>query len=127
MDDERPEGGTRSDVGDADGVSEGSPGTALTAEQLGRLREVIVAAHPEAVPELIAGSDFEALLASVAGARAAYVRIAEEAARGAVAGVPRGGGTREFDAAAYEGLSPEAKIAAGLGATSRQTADGRRQ
>ena len=94
----------------------GAPG-ALTSEQLGRLRETLIAANPEAVPELIAGADFEALLASVAPARAAYARIREQATQGAGAVVPRGGGTREPDAALYADLSPEAKIAAALNRT----------
>ena len=94
----------------------GAPGT-LTPAQLGRLRETLIAANPEAVPELIAGADFEALLASVAPARAAYARIREQATQGAVAVVPRGGGTREPDAALYADLSPEAKIAAALNRT----------
>ncbi len=97
-------------------VESGAPG-GLTAEQLARLRETLIAANPEAVPELIAGADFEALLASVAPARAAYARIREQAMQGAIAGVPRGGGTREPDAARYADLSPEAKIAAALDRT----------
>lgn len=44
---------------------------ALSGEQLARLRATLVAANPEAVPELIAGADFDALLASVEPARAA--------------------------------------------------------
>ena len=86
----------------------------MSAEQLGRLREVLVAAHPEAVPELIAGATFEELLGSVAGARAAFTRVRDEAARALAAGVPRGGGTREIDPAVFAGLSPEGKIAVGL-------------
>lgn len=101
------------------GAEEGSvpepAGAALTAEQLGRLRETLVAANPEAVPELIAGADFDALLASVAPARAAYARVREVAARAAAGGVPRGGGVREVDTAVFAGLSPEGKIAAALG------------
>ena len=85
--------------------------SALSGEQLARLRATLVAANPEAVPELIAGADFDALLASVEPARAAYARIREEAARQVAAGVPRGGGVREIDPAAYADLSPEAKIA----------------
>ena len=49
----------------------------LTAEQLARLRETLVAANPEAVPELIGGGDFDALLASVGPAREAYRRVRE--------------------------------------------------
>jgi len=86
----------------------------LSTEQLGRLREVLVAAHPDAVPELIAGETFEALLGSVEGARAAFTRVRDETARALTVGVPRGGGTREIDPAVFAGLSPEGKIAVGL-------------
>jgi hypothetical protein len=86
----------------------------MSAAQLGRLREVLVVAHPDAVPELIAGETFEALLDSVEGARAAFTRVRDEAARALAAGVPRGGGTREIDPAVFAGLSPEGKIAVGL-------------
>jgi hypothetical protein len=86
----------------------------MSAAQLERLREVLVAAHPDAVPELIAGATFEALLDSVDGARAAFTRVRDESARVLAAGVPRGGGTREIDPAVFAGLSPEGKIAVGL-------------
>lgn len=88
---------------------------ALSAEQLGRLRAALIAANPEAVPELIAGADFDTLLASVEPARAVYARVRDEAAQRLAAEVPRGGGVREIDPAVYADLSPEAKIAAALG------------
>jgi hypothetical protein len=100
-------------------ASEAPVGGALTAEQLERLRQTLVEANPEAVPELIAGGDFEALLASVGPAREAYRRVRETAARAALGGVPRGGGVREPDPALYADLAPEAKIAAGLERGSR--------
>ncbi len=90
-----------------------APG-APTADQLARLRDVLVAAHPEAVPELIAGADLDTLLASLDPARAAYTRIKQTATQATLAAIPRGGGTRALDPAAYDGLSPEAKIALAL-------------
>lgn len=93
-------------------ASDAEPG--LSAEQLGRLRDVLIASNPEAVPELIAGADFDSLLGSVEGAQAAYARIAERIAGQVAGGVPRGGGTRTLDATVYEGLSGEGKIAAAL-------------
>lgn len=109
-------------------AEESEPGAANTADaveavanagtldevRLARLREVLVAAHPEAVPELIAGADFDSLLGSIEGARAAFARVREETARVAAGIVPRGGGTREVDPAVFAGLSPEGKIAQGL-------------
>ena len=86
----------------------------LSVDQLGRLRTLLVAANPETVPELIAGDDFETLLASVGTARAAYARAKEDAHRDMAAAVPRGGGTRLPDPAAFDWLSPQAKIAAAL-------------
>ena len=111
---------TRQERGGAAPDSPAAPGeeggtaapAALSEEQLARLRAMPVAANPEAVPELIAGADFDALLASVEPARAAYARVREETTRLGAAGVPRGGGVREIDPAAYADLSPEAKIAA---------------
>ena len=90
------------------------PPGAPTADQLARLREVLVAAHPEAVPELIVGADLDALLASIEPARAAYGRVKRAATQAALAAIPRGGGTRALDPATYASLSPEAKIAVGL-------------
>ncbi len=119
---ERDEATTRHGEPGEEAGSEPTPAATggLTAEQLARLRETLVAANPEAVPELIAGDDFEALLASVDPAREAYRRVREQAAREATAGVPRGGGVREPDPALFADLSPEAKIAAGLARSSRQ-------
>lgn len=99
---------------DADRETGAENAAGMSGAQLGRLREVLVAAHPEAVPELIAGGTFEELLDSVEGARAAFTRVRDEAARALTAGVPRGGGTREIDPAVFAGLSPEGKIAVGL-------------
>ena len=39
---------------------------------LERVRELILAAHPDVVPELIAGSTVQALVDSIEGARGAY-------------------------------------------------------
>jgi hypothetical protein len=102
---------------DADAATTAAPAPgAPTADQLARLRDVLVAANPEAVPELIVGGDLDALLASVETARAAYARARESATRAALAAIPRGGGTRALDPAAYAQLSPEAKIAFALSA-----------
>ena len=78
------------------------------------VRELILKAHPDIVPDLLAGDSIEALLASVPAAREAYVRIAatiEERAP-APARIPTGSGRRP--AVDPEGLSPESLIRAGL-------------
>ena len=110
----QPLGEARQPTGESAEEQGAGAGGRLSAEQLGRLREVLVAANPEAVPELIGGETFEALLASVAGARAAFARVREETSRLAASGVPRGGGTREIDPAIFAGLSPHGKIVQGL-------------
>lgn len=92
--------------------AESAPG--LTGEQLARLRETLITAYPDAVPELVAGGDFEALLASVDPAREAYQRVRDAATREALASVPRGGATRSVDTALLASLGPEAKIAAAM-------------
>ena len=52
-----------------------------------RYREALIAANPDAVPELIQGSDTEELDRSVEVARAAFAR-AKEAARAEIASAP---------------------------------------
>ena len=98
-------------------TSDPAPPGDLSPEQLTQLRDTLIAAHPEAVPELIAGDSFAALLASVGPARAAWSRISEAATRGMVAGIPRGGSVRAPDTTRYDSLSPEGKIAVGLAAS----------
>jgi len=88
-------------------TSDPTPPGDLTPEQLAQLRGTLVAAHPGAVPELIAGDSF-------GPARAAYARISAEVARGHTTGIPRGGSVRAPDTTRYDGLSPEGKIAVGL-------------
>lgn len=92
----------------------------LSAEQLGRLRETLVAANPEAVAEMIQGDDFESLLASVDAAKSAFARVRGTVEGEAAGAVPRGGGTRTVDPATYAALSPAAKIAVGIEMASRQ-------
>ena len=79
---------------------------------LGKVRELILAANPDVVPELIQGASFDALLASVEQARAAYVAVAAKV--GAQPVVPGGQPGRQAVDGRIEGLSPGAKIAEGL-------------
>jgi hypothetical protein len=78
------------------------------------LRDLIVRAHPDAVPELIRGTSLAEMLASLPEAQAVHARIL---ARGSItptsAHVPAGSAIRTppIDAAT---LSPLAKIAAGI-------------
>lgn len=46
-------------------------------EELATVRELILRAHPDVVPELISGGSVDELVTSVEAARAAYRRVAE--------------------------------------------------
>jgi len=48
-----------------------------TPEQVAAVRDLVLRAHPEIVPELLRGNSLEELLASVQPATEAYARIAE--------------------------------------------------
>jgi hypothetical protein len=45
---------------------------------LGKVRELVLKAHPDVVPDLVAGSSVDELIASVEPARTAYQRIADQ-------------------------------------------------
>jgi hypothetical protein len=47
------------------------------ATDLAAVRELVLRAHPDVVPELVAGETIAGLIASVEPARAAYARLAE--------------------------------------------------
>lgn len=94
--------------------AEREPRPGLDGAQLTRLRETLLAAYTDTVPDLVAGEDFETILNSVAAAREAYQRVREVVAREALGSVPRGGATSTVDAALLASLGPEAKIAAAM-------------
>jgi len=79
------------------------------ASDLATVRELILRAHPDVVPELIAGESIDALLASVEPAQAAWQRLAE---RIGVPPVPAGGAKPL--AVDPERLSASEKIRRGL-------------
>ena len=64
-------------------------------DELAAVREVVLRAHPDVVPELVSGSTVAEVLASVEPARAAYARIAERLTPAApapsVPAIPAGG------------------------------------
>jgi hypothetical protein len=66
-------------------------------EELGKVRELVLKAHPDVVPDLVRGSSVDELIASVEPARSAYQRIAEQVreARGREGEEPRGRGVEE--------------------------------
>ena len=50
----------------------------VRAAELNTVRELVLKAHPDVVPDLIAGSSVDELVASVEPARTAYQRIADQ-------------------------------------------------
>jgi hypothetical protein len=88
-----------------------SAGGASADEALALAREALIAAHPDAVPELIGGATVADLRGSVAVAKAAFAR-ALETARAALAAerVSPGAAARTLPVNA-EAMSPSAKIA----------------
>ena len=63
-------------------------GTSRAPDDVALVRDFIVATDPALVPELVTGADVAAVLASVAAARAAYQRIAEQVRAGQAAIAP---------------------------------------
>ena len=108
------------DVGETEQGAAGGDATAVE-----RVRDLVLQAHPDVVPDLVRGDSLDALLASVEPARTAYQQIAERV-RGTGDGrsttailtppaVPAGGTRAALDPAS---LSPVTKIARALAARS---------
>jgi len=102
---------------------------ASPAIDLAKVRELVLAAHPDVVAELVGGESFDAILASVEPARSAYQRITERVrqqgqpaaastpstpAPAPPPSVPAGQPGRSGLPSGFEDLSPSAKIAEGL-------------
>lgn len=51
---------------------------AVSAEELGKVRALVLQAHPDVVGDLVKGSSIDELLASVEPARTAYQQVAEK-------------------------------------------------
>jgi hypothetical protein len=93
-----------------------------TGTDLSKVRELVLKAHPDVVPDLIAGGSVDELIASVEPARSAYQRIADQV-RGAQPEVgnrkseeqppvvPAGGASNVIDPGE---LAPTSKIAQAL-------------
>ena len=110
-------GGAMTDAG-------GTEGGAAGDADLGRVRDLVLQAHPDVVPDLVRGASLDELLASVEPARSAYQQIAERVrsnagppnpAPPAPPAVPAGGTRATLDPAT---LSPVTKIARALAARS---------
>jgi hypothetical protein len=57
---------------------EGTTPVAGSGEDLGKVRDLVLKAHPDVVPDLVRGSSVDELIASVEPARTAYRRIADQ-------------------------------------------------
>jgi hypothetical protein len=93
-------------------------GAASAEHEVQQLRELIVRAHPDTVPELLQGGSLSELLACLPTAQAAYARVAQAArpdgaTEGGSVPVAAGAALRSLEPRA-EGLSPLAKIRVGL-------------
>jgi hypothetical protein len=84
-----------------------------TVEATVPLRDLVMKAYPDVVPELLSGETVEEMLASVPGAQEAYGRIVEASKSAHPDPVPAVGGARHFpmDVSA---MSPALKIREGL-------------
>ncbi len=82
------------------------------------LRELIVQAHPDVVPELLQGASLREMLDSLPAARAAWARVAEATASAPPAPVPSGSAIRSREPNPAD-LSPAGKVRAGLAAARR--------
>ncbi|HEY7035089.1 MAG TPA: hypothetical protein VH482_27360 [Thermomicrobiales bacterium] len=90
-----------------------SAGTTVSAEDLAAVRELILRAHPDVVPELVTGSTVAELTASVEAARAAYAGVIDRQPTAVTTPpvVPAGGATIVVDPAT---LPTAEKIRRGL-------------
>jgi hypothetical protein len=86
----------------------------IPAVDLGQVRELIIAAYPDVVPEMIGGDSFDALMTSIEPARDAYQRIASKTARPDAPRVAAQPNQRSTMTADMETLSPLGKISEGL-------------
>src|SRR5688500_19542810 len=87
-----------------------------STEELGKVRELVLKAHPDIVPDLVRGDSVDELIASVEPARSAYQRIAGRVEKSRSREeqppvVPAGGAATVVDPA---NLAPTSKIAQAL-------------
>jgi len=82
------------------------------------LRDLIVRAHPDAIPELIQGASLREMLASLPDAQAAFARVAEAAAAQTKPAVPSGSAIRSREPGPAN-LSPADKIRSAMNSRRR--------
>ena len=84
-------------------------------DDLACVRELILASHPDIVPELVQGSSVADLVASIESAKAAYTRVIESAPKPAAITIPAGGNAPV--AVDIDALPTSEKIRRGLSVT----------
>lgn len=62
-------------------------------DDLTQVRDIILASHPDIVPELVQGDSISALVSSIEPARAAFARVIESVPPPAPITIPAGGNT----------------------------------
>jgi hypothetical protein len=98
---------------------DGPSGEGDSGVDLNQIRDLVLAAHPDVVPEMVRGESFDELMASVEPARGAYQRIVGQMTEKTetqpvapkVASQP---GRRGATIVEIESLSPLGKISEGL-------------
>jgi hypothetical protein len=99
------------------GVEPDEPDPPEAPDELTLARDLVLRAHPETVAELVSGATLAELLASIPAAEAAYARVVaatrKQEDRSPATPVPGGGAVRSVGVN-VDGLSPFAKIRAGL-------------
>lgn len=86
-------------------------------DDLAQVRQLILASHPDTVPELVTGSTIADLIASITPAQAAYSRVVESMPATTVT-VPAGGNTPVLIEA--DTLPTSEKIRRGLAAIAKK-------
>jgi hypothetical protein len=71
----------------------GTTPAAGVADELTKVRQLVLRAHPDVVPELVGGNSIDELLASVEPARSAYQQVADRVRAGESRGLEGGAGT----------------------------------
>lgn len=88
------------------------------ADDAGLLRDLIVRAHPDAIPELIRGASLREMLESLPEAQAAFARVAQAATAQAKPPVPSGSAIRSREPNPTN-LSPAEKIRSAMNSHQR--------
>src|SRR5215471_16942901 len=65
------------EVGGDEADSHGTTPAGGVGDELAKVRELVLRAHPEVVPELVHGNSVDELLASVTPARSAYQQVVD--------------------------------------------------